>query len=179
MLNNPVSTWRITLTSAARFGFTAAMAVWLALFAPMLCQYHGLMWNHQHMDMTMEDAAWDTPMPAMDMESMPEMSAAEHQQHLHHHMMHSSATSVQTQPKPSLQVHRAVLPLSDTSDSDSASMYNRVPSVATMLVSIMLIHTPGHYLAVACYTDTTRVHPESSTFPLQLTVPPLEQPPRA
>jgi len=170
--------WRTTLIRAAQLGLTVSITVWLALFAPMLCQYHGLMWNHTHMDeMIMEDAGWDDPQPALDMSGM-KMTADEHRAHLRQMAVQHTAPESPVQQVQPILLHRAVLPTHDVSSTNSLSLYNPVPSVATMLVSIMLIHAPAHVLAAARENAPTRLHPESADFPLQLAIPPLEQPPR-
>lgn len=169
---------RITLTRAAHLGLTVSIAVWLALFAPMLCQYHGLMWNHTHMDeMSMADAGWDDPQLPADMSGMT-MTAAEHRAHLRQLALQRTAPENPVQQAHRILLNRAVLPMNDLSSANSASLYNPVPSVATMLVSIMLIHAPAQVLAVTRENTPTRLHPESADFPLQLAIPPLEQPPR-
>jgi hypothetical protein len=171
MSNIALLHWRTPLLSAAKISFTVALTVWLAVFGPMLCQYHGLMWNHHHTATTPPDD-FDTAVttPLMDMTDMAGMSAEEHAKH-----HHDQLANQQPQPVQSVNSDQATVPLKDAS---TASIFNPVPSISTLLVSIMIVQSPDRALFAPRGDSPTRLYPESSLFPLQLAIPPLEQPPR-
>jgi hypothetical protein len=134
----------------AQLALRSSLCVWLAFAAPILCQYHGLIWPAARESATLTDA-----------DSAPDA------QHTHHHQHPvSSMPVVSDQSVPDTPcAARCVLPLTHNNDGLLALMNLFVATMPAATVYLPL-------------TTTGRVSPERFRFPQQREPAPPEMPPK-
>jgi hypothetical protein len=179
-----VATRRTRLQHALHIGLVSSLAMWLAVFAPLLCQYHGLMWHpewHREPSAATEPLITDAADRAWaDADSELRLASnAHHHQHDHAQHVAMLASRVATESQPTVGV---ASPLAPTPCVDSAaclvlSAESTDPLIGTLGLS-GLARLQDIPLSPALSATTLHSRPPSSTLLIMnlLTIaPPLTE----
>lgn len=148
--------WLTHLALAVRLVPVALLAIWMGLFAPLLCQYHGLMW---HTDAANASEGVATPQQVAGYTA----AVDDHATHAHHHSHHQDDSVQASRP---------------TALSDGGLLHHRAPLNPRMVQSsFVALHCIAHY-TLDPVRALERLSSERERLPRQRPVAPPERPPR-
>jgi hypothetical protein len=139
------------------------LAIWMGLFAPLLCQYHGLMWGagetHPHGS---KDGAGD--------------GHAQHTSAKVHHASDHAAHAHHAEVKPAEPATIS----SPAASQLGGAFHHRAPlNLRAVQSSFMALHNPApDMLDPVCFPNHYHSMTEGGQFPLQRALVPPDQPPR-
>jgi hypothetical protein len=127
------------------------LAFWMAVFAPAICQFHGLMLRFGNNSDT--------------------AASTQHQHHIESGMDMDKDMSMPAEMDSQANSDPRSEPL-------GATLYRHEPaSTTTMIFMLFVVIVPGQ-IALQYQSNTDQILPSNTPLPLQRTIPPPDQPPR-